>query len=691
MSATKLRNRTAVVVAAALFFGLCLSSSRVLLAQQEQTKEPSAEPPPQPLRSEPSAALREERQRQFAAVEREVARLRVAGKKTEAEQLAAQWEHFRERSQGKAPPAGAGPELHVVGLYEGNYPDGVRHMGNFHPWGHAVVDVYVTDRPVILALCSYEPVKWRVRLAKGVRLQKVILGGYHDQLATGLAKEIPVEKYAYDAGTRDGYFYAYRKDREGYANAVRRLKKLTNLDVATFQGMYAFKDQPFVIGPQNGDWHVERILAEMADVSMAATAFERAGADESVQAIRFPAIHWTPGPHPHSLKGHLANFTPTGPIATSMQPLPERVVHVAIDPKGPAYYGIASHSVVRIDLAARRTEVLPMDAGLPELSWPCGLSFDTKRRRLVLTSLGGVGHMYAYDPDAKKWSLLTDMNNIDLQSFTYSAEGDCFYGLELGMRERAPRLFRFGADGKSLEPVMLGVKLPDYRPPLSHTQLVCVGRQLVLLTPPGPDPSRPALPDESRSYLIDPATGKTTYSGVLRPHAGKETFVAAELDKLWEAIKGTDTLVADVAMWKLAAGHDQTVKFLRGKLAPLGMPESKRVQELVMQLDDQQFAVREKATAELYKLGPAIEAELRAALKMGATAETERRLMRLLERFAAAQQADPELLREQRALQVLVRMDTTQAVEYLRELAAGPAGAARTRLAEAMLQQMGKR
>jgi hypothetical protein len=150
-------------------------------------------------------------------------------------------------------------------------------------------------------------------------------------------------------------------------------------------------------------------------------------------------------------------------------------------------------------------------------------------------------------------------------------------------------------------------------------------------------------------------------------------------------------LAADVAMWKLAAGHDQTVKLLRGKLAPLVMPESKRVRELVMQLDDESFAVREKATAELYKLGPASEPELGAALKKGLPLETQRRLERLLERFAAAQQADPELLREQRALQILVRMGTTGAVEYLRELAAGPAGAPRTRLAETMLQHMGKR
>jgi hypothetical protein len=78
MSAPKLRNATAVVVvAAAIFFGLSLSSSQVLLAQQEETKKPS-EPPPQPLRSEPSAALRDALQRQFAAIEREVARLRVA-------------------------------------------------------------------------------------------------------------------------------------------------------------------------------------------------------------------------------------------------------------------------------------------------------------------------------------------------------------------------------------------------------------------------------------------------------------------------------------------------------------------------------------------------------------------------------------------------------------------------------------
>ena len=61
-------------------------------------------------------------------------------------------------------------ELHVVGLYEGAHPDGPGR-------GVADVDVHYPGQPIVLALCAYEPTKWRLRIGNGVIIKKVVLGG----------------------------------------------------------------------------------------------------------------------------------------------------------------------------------------------------------------------------------------------------------------------------------------------------------------------------------------------------------------------------------------------------------------------------------------------------------------------------------------------------------------------------------
>jgi hypothetical protein len=66
---------------------------------------------------QPAPGLQEEMQSQLAAIDREVTRLRKAGKASNADQLAGQLQYFRDRLAGKAAVAGKEPELHVVGLY----------------------------------------------------------------------------------------------------------------------------------------------------------------------------------------------------------------------------------------------------------------------------------------------------------------------------------------------------------------------------------------------------------------------------------------------------------------------------------------------------------------------------------------------------------------------------------------------
>ena len=57
---------------------------------------------------------------------------------------------------------------------------------------------------------------------------------------------------------------------------------------------------------------------------------------------------------------------------------------------------------------------LKIDANLPELGWPCGLTFDTNRRRLILVSLGREEVMYSYEVDKNKWSVVQNASDSSL-------------------------------------------------------------------------------------------------------------------------------------------------------------------------------------------------------------------------------------------------------------------------------------
>jgi hypothetical protein len=103
--------------------------------------------------------------------------------------------------------------------------------------------------------------------------------------------------------------------------------------------------------------------------------------------------------------------------------LPEKTGRVVRDVVSGDCYGIVSHGLARLSLGPKRigvepAEQIPLAAGLPEFSHPCGIAFDTRRRRVIVATLGGVGHLYAYDVAKSSWSLLGELGNRDLCALT---------------------------------------------------------------------------------------------------------------------------------------------------------------------------------------------------------------------------------------------------------------------------------
>jgi RNA polymerase sigma factor (sigma-70 family) len=176
-----------------------------------------------------------------------------------------------------------------------------------------------------------------------------------------------------------------------------------------------------------------------------------------------------------------------------------------------------------------------------------------------------------------------------------------------------------------------------------------------------------------------------------RPPGGAE-FTPEALDALWDDLGGADPVKAHRAVWALAGAPDQSVPLLRRHIAPAAAPPAdtrQKVARLLPDLDRDDFAVRQKAAAELEKLGPPAEPLLRQALQGDLSPEARRRLERLLDSVEGA--CEGEWLRDVRALEVLEHIGTPEARRLVEAWAGGEPGARRTREAKATLESLNRR
>lgn len=97
-------------------------------------------------------------------------------------------------------------KLFAAGAYSGRrlgFPidDSGNEAGRFD------VAVNHPDQPVVLMLGSYDPAVWHVGWTAGTRIAAVLLSGYHQQVITGLPKDVPVLVSTYDNRGPCQHFY----------------------------------------------------------------------------------------------------------------------------------------------------------------------------------------------------------------------------------------------------------------------------------------------------------------------------------------------------------------------------------------------------------------------------------------------------------------------------------------------------
>jgi RNA polymerase sigma factor (sigma-70 family) len=156
---------------------------------------------------------------------------------------------------------------------------------------------------------------------------------------------------------------------------------------------------------------------------------------------------------------------------------------------------------------------------------------------------------------------------------------------------------------------------------------------------------------------------------------GGSTLSPADLAAHWTALADKDAAAGFRALRALVADPARSVPFLAEHLRPAAVVGEKRLSELIADLGSDDFAVREKATEELDKLGEAALDVLRKALARQPALDTRRRLEQLIEKQEREDWfPSPDRLRTLRAVEVLERVGTPEARRVLEALVNGAAG-----------------
>jgi WD40 repeat protein len=173
-----------------------------------------------------------------------------------------------------------------------------------------------------------------------------------------------------------------------------------------------------------------------------------------------------------------------------------------------------------------------------------------------------------------------------------------------------------------------------------------------------------------------------------RPRASAERS-PAELEADWKGLAG-DAAAGYAALGRLVSSPQRAAAFLGKQLESTGRVDSRQVERLIADLDDEGFEARAKAKKELEALGDVAAPALRKALAGNPSAEARRGLRALLERLESVN-PPPETMRQVRVVEALEAIGSAEARRWLEKLAAGPPDMRLTREAKASLGRLAGR
>ena len=165
----------------------------------------------------------------------------------------------------------------------------------------------------------------------------------------------------------------------------------------------------------------------------------------------------------------------------------------------------------------------------------------------------------------------------------------------------------------------------------------------------------------------------------------------AELEALWSDLAETNVQKARAALWELVASPQAAVTLFKDRLHPVERVRPEQVRQLIVDLDNVDFPVRESAMKQLAARFAEAEAALKESLQGNVSAEAKRRIDTILEKGAPFEILRGEALQRVRAIEALEHIGTPAALQLLRSLAGGAPSARETVEARAACEHLTQR
>jgi dipeptidyl aminopeptidase/acylaminoacyl peptidase len=177
-------------------------------------------------------------------------------------------------------------------------------------------------------------------------------------------------------------------------------------------------------------------------------------------------------------------------------------------------------------------------------------------------------------------------------------------------------------------------------------------------------------------------------SGLAVPDRTTLALHEFERNRFWLQLAGDNSVAAYAAIQKLAADPDHSVAYIRERVRATPRLDDSRLQHLLSNLNDDKYAVRERATDNLARLGEIAVPAMAKHLEGPISLESRRRIERLL---AEVPSVPPrEVVQTLRAIEVLEMIGTAEARQVIQSMVNGEPGARQTRDSGLALERMTK-
>jgi WD40 repeat protein len=180
-------------------------------------------------------------------------------------------------------------------------------------------------------------------------------------------------------------------------------------------------------------------------------------------------------------------------------------------------------------------------------------------------------------------------------------------------------------------------------------------------------------------------------AGKLQPKVDGAKWTDKDRQRIWASLSDPDSRKAYEAMLQLYAAPVAGVGLLKEQVKPAPLPAltEEQIVQLIRDLDNDKFAVRDKAHKALAEVGPGAAELLRKALADKPSQEKKKRLETLLA-MAEQRKLTPELLQGLRAIEALECIASGEARQILANVASGLPASRLTQQARAALNRLEK-